>query len=106
MKLKSRLFACFQTYAFFMQSRILTYFLIRVYPLGKKLCFPVNYLEIVLHQPIICQAKMIAADKRCWGSAGREWGGVIGHQNQMIALLCDQCALGLGMRPPEHEYLG
>ena len=48
-KSKSRLFAYFQTYALFMQSRILTYFLIRVYPLSEKLSFPVNYLALVLY---------------------------------------------------------
>jgi hypothetical protein len=47
-KLKFRLFAYFQTYAFLCRARILTYFLIRVYPLSEKLCFPVNYLALVL----------------------------------------------------------
>ena len=36
-KLKSRLFACFQTYAFFMQSRILTYFFNSGIPFGLKI---------------------------------------------------------------------
>ena len=91
---------------FLYRDRILTYFLFRVNPLCKKLCFPVNYLEIVLRQPSICQVEMIAADKRNGRSAGGKWRGVIGHQNQVIALIGEVCTLGLGMGPPEHEYLG
>ena len=106
MKPKSRLFACFQTYAFFMQTRILTYFWIRVYPLREKLCFPVNYLALLLYEPFICQAEMIAADKRNGGPARGERRGMIGHQNEVVALIDNQRALGLGMRTPEHKYLG
>jgi len=93
-KPKSRLFAYFQTYALFcaavrytkgkvkttkpaviytqalfVQSPHTNLFFVSGKPFMKKLCFPVNYLQIVLRQPIICQAKMMATHKRCRGSA-------------------------------------